>query len=166
MGNAFDVDWVGLFSFSQAPAETIIRGTATYWFLFLSFRFIVRRDIGAVGIADILVLVIVADALQNAMAGQYTSISDGMLLVSTLIGWNVLLDRLSFRFPRFRRFAEPSSLCLVKDGHILQRNMCKEFITEDELWAKLREAGIESLEEVKDVRLEADGAVSVIKRKK
>jgi uncharacterized membrane protein YcaP (DUF421 family) len=108
MDNFFDINWAELFSLSVPLLEILIRGTATFWFLFLIFRFVVRRDIGAVGIADILILVIVADAAQNAMAGESSSIADGMVLVSTLIGWNMFLDWLTFRFPGIRRLAEPS----------------------------------------------------------
>jgi uncharacterized membrane protein YcaP (DUF421 family) len=160
-----EIDWAELFSLSMPAAEIIIRGSAIYWFLFLIFRFVLRRDVGAVGIADILLLVIVADASQNAMAGEYTSISDGMLLVSTLIGWNVAFDVLSFRFPVIRQFVQPRPLCLVRDGALQRRNMRKEFVTDEELWSKLRENEIESLEQVKYVYMEPDGEISVIKRK-
>lgn len=164
MESFFDVDWGELFVLSVPFSEILIRATATYWFLFLIFRFVVRRDIGAVGIADILILVIVADASQNAMAGESTSITDGIVLVSILIGWNVFLDWITFRFPILRKLAEPSSLCLIKDGQILKRNMRREFITEDELWRKLHEHGVESLAQVKNMYLEADGNFSVVKR--
>ncbi|MEN3292061.1 MAG: hypothetical protein V7642_1314 [Burkholderiales bacterium] len=164
MGSFFSIDWGEVFGFSVPVFETIIRGTAVYWFLFFIFRFVVRRDVGAVGIADILILVIVADAAQNAMAGEYTSVSDGILLVSTLIGWNLLLDWLSFRSESFRRFAEPPPLKLVRNGRMLTRNMRKELITEDELWSKLRQAGVESLDQVKEACIETDGQISVIKR--
>jgi hypothetical protein len=80
------LDWSEIFSLSLPVTEIVVRGTVFYWFLFLVFRFVIRRDVGAVGIADILVVVIVADASQNAMAGEYKSIADGMVLVSTLIG--------------------------------------------------------------------------------
>ncbi|HJW56769.1 MAG TPA: YetF domain-containing protein [Burkholderiaceae bacterium] len=156
------VDWSELFGLSLPVAEIVVRGTATYWFLFLIFRFAVRRDVGAVGLADILLLVIVADASQNAMAGEYKTVTDGIVLVSTLIFWNMTVDWLSFRFAAFRRFAEPSSLRLVKDGRMLMRNMRKEFITEEELRIKLREQGIDSIEQVKAAFLEPDGEVSVI----
>jgi uncharacterized membrane protein YcaP (DUF421 family) len=156
------VDWVELFGLSMSPVEIVIRGTATYWFLFLVFRFIVRRDVGAVGIADILILVIVADASQNAMSGEYRSVSEGMILVSTLIGWNLVFDWLSYRFPIFRKFAQPNPLFLVKNRQLQMRNLRKEFITEEELWGKLHEHGVESLQQVKAAYLESDGAISVI----
>jgi uncharacterized membrane protein YcaP (DUF421 family) len=158
------VDWEGMFAFSVSPIEIIIRGTAVYWFLFLVFRFLVRRDVGSVGIADILVLVIVADASQNAMAGEYKSISEGCVLVGTIIFWNFLLDWLSYRFPWFERFAQSDVICLVKNGKMLHRNMRREMLTEEELMSKVREQGVENLSEVKDIYMESDGTISVIKR--
>ncbi len=164
MSGLFDVDWAEAFALGLSPLELFARGTAMYWFLFFIFRFFVRRAVGSVGVADILILVIVADAAQNAMSGEYNSVSDGFVLVGTLIFWNVLLDRLSFRYPAFRRFAAAPPLCIVRDGKMLRRNMRKEYITEDELLSQLREQGADSLDKVKDVYLETDGNFSVIKR--
>jgi uncharacterized membrane protein YcaP (DUF421 family) len=164
MDQILSVDWEEMFSLSLPLAEIIIRGTAMYWFLFVVFRFVIRRDIGAVGIADVLVLVIVADAAQNAMSGEYTSITDGMVLVATLIGWNVLLDWASYRFPGIRRFAEPGPIRLIWKGRMIGRNMRRELITNDELWSKLREAGVESIEDVKEAYIESDGQISIIKK--
>jgi uncharacterized membrane protein YcaP (DUF421 family) len=166
MEHLAEVDWGQLFSFSLPVAEIVIRGSAMYWFLFLVFRFAVRRELGGIGVGDILIMVIVADASQNAMAGEYKSISDGFLLVGTLIGWNVLLDWLSFRYPALRSFAKPASLLMIENGRLLTQNMRREFISEDELWGKLREAGVESLDQVRKAYVESDGQISVIKRGK
>jgi uncharacterized membrane protein YcaP (DUF421 family) len=159
-----DIDWEGMFVFSTSPLEIIIRGTLVYWFLFLVFRFVVRRDVGSVGIADILVLVIVADAAQNAMAGEYKSIGEGCTLVSTIVFWNFLLDWLSYRYPKIGHMAQSHVLCLVRNGKLLHRNMRQEMITEDELMSKIREQGLEDLTQVKDVYMESNGTISVIKR--
>lgn len=164
MNSLLAVDVAELFQLSLPAAEIVLRGTVIYWFLFFLFRFVLRRDVGAVGIADILVLVIIADAAQNAMAGDYKTISDGILLVSTLVGWNLALDWLSFHCKPFRRFAAPRTLCLVKDGCMQKRNMRREYITEDELWSQLRLNGVKSLDQVKEVYLEPDGGFSIIKR--
>ena len=165
MSSLLGIDWAEVFEFGLSPLELIARGSAMYWFLFVIFRFVVRRDVGAVGVADILILVIVADAAQNAMSGEYTSVADGFVLVGTLIFWNVLLDRLSFHFRWFRLFATAPPLCIVRDGQLLRRNMRKEYITDEELWAQLREQGVDSLDEVKTVHVETNGKFSVIKRK-
>lgn len=164
MENMLSVDWSEMFGLSLPLAEIIIRGTAMYWFLFLLFRFVIRRDVGAVGIADLLVLVIVADAAQNGMSGEYTSITDGMVLVATLIGWNLFFDWVSYRFPVVRKMVEPEPIRLIRDGKMLKRNMRRELITDEELWGKLREQSIESLDQVKDAYIESDGQISIIKK--
>lgn len=160
----FEIDWAGLFGVHIPIAELVIRGTAMYFFLFLLFRFVLRRDVGAVGIADILLLVLIADAAQNAMAGQYNSISEGFILVSTIIGWNLLLDWLAFRFPNFAKFAQPSTLQLIRHGRVVHRNLVQEMLTMDDLMSKLREQGVERLDQVKHAYMESDGTISVIKR--
>ncbi len=160
----FSVDWSALFGVHVSIVELVLRGTAMYFFLFLIFRFVLRRDIGSVGIADILLLVIVADAAQNAMAGEYKSISEGFILVGTIIGWNFLLDWLAFRFSAFAKFAQPSSLQLVRHGRALHRHLAQEMLTMEDLMSKLREHGIEQLDQVKHVYMEGDGAISVIKQ--
>jgi uncharacterized membrane protein YcaP (DUF421 family) len=152
-----------LFEVHVPLAELMLRGTLVYWLLFLIFRFVLRRDVGAVGIADILLLVIVADAAQNAMSGGYDTFAEGAVLVLTIVAWNWLLDVLSFRFAIVRRFANPSRLTLVQRGVPQRRNMRREFITIEELLEKLREQGIEKLTDVKAAYLEGDGQISVIR---
>ena len=152
-----------LFTFGLPPLEIIVRGTAMYWFLFLLFRFFLRRDAGAIGIADILLLVLIADAAQNAMAGDYKTIADGMLLVATIAAWSWSLDAASFRWKFVRRMAEPTPLVLVRRGRLLHRNLRREYITTPELMASLREQGIDKLADVKIARMEPDGQISVIR---
>ena len=122
-----------LFGLSVPPWELMVRGTLTYWFLFAVFRFVLRRDVGSVGIADVLLLVLIADASQNAMSGGYETVSDGAVLVGTIVGWNYLLDWATYRFTAVRRIVGPPALMLVRDGKALRRNLRQEFITLDEL---------------------------------
>lgn len=159
------IDWSEVFSLTVSPLELVVRGSLIYLFLYVVFRGILQRDIGAVGVADVLVLVLVADAAQNAMAAEYRSVSDGLILISTILGWNLLLDFLSYRFPRLRRLLQSPELCLIRDGKVLQRNLRREFISMDELQAKLREHGISDLSEVRRAYMESDGTVSVIRRR-
>jgi len=154
---------VGLFEVHVPIAELMLRGTLVYWLLFLIFRFILRRDVGAVGIADILLLVIVADAAQNAMSGGYDTFTEGAILVLTIVAWNWLLDFLSYHFAIVRRFASPTRLTLIQRGVPQRRNMRREFITMEELHEKLREQGIEKVADVKAAYLEGDGQISVIR---
>lgn len=159
-----DVDLGSLFELSVSPLELVIRGTAIYWFLFLIFRFIVRRDVGTIAVADVLVLVLIADAAQNAMSGSYESISDGFILIGTIIAWNVLLDWASYRFPAMRWFSESKVLPLIEDGKFIRRNLRREFMTPDDVESELRKKGVSDLSQVKLAQMEPDGEISVIVR--
>jgi len=154
-----------LFGFTVSPFELVLRGSVVYWFLFLVFRFVLRRDAGSLGIADILLLVLIADASQNAMAGGYQSLSEGLLLVGTIIGWNWLMDWAAYRYHAVRRFSEPGPLVLVRRGRMIARNMRREYITTPELMASLREQGVDKLADVKIARMEPDGQISVIRQR-
>lgn len=158
------VDWSEIFGLSVSPWELIIRGTAMYLFLFALFRVVIRRRIGAVGMADVLILVIIADAAQNGMSGEYRSVTDGAILIGTIISWNVAIDWLNYRVPALQDWLQPPPILLVRDGRILHRNLRHEFVTEQELKSKLRENGVEDVSQVAKAHLESDGSVSVIKR--
>jgi len=103
--------------------EIVLRGSVVYLVLFSIFRFVIRRDVGAVGIADLLLLVLVADAAQNAMGGGYDTIGEGLLLVATLVGWNVLFDWLAFHSRWFAKLAVPEPLLLVRHGRVMAANL-------------------------------------------
>lgn len=159
------MDWQEIFGFTVSPWELVIRGTVMYFFLFALFRVVVRRRVGAIGMADILILVIVADAAQNGMSGEYRSVSEAVVLVSTLIGWNVLIDWLTFRIPRLQKVLEPPPLLLIDKGRILWRHLRHEFVSEEELKSKLREHGVAEASEVDKAYMEPDGQVTVLKKK-
>ena len=161
--NIFDFDLAGIFSFTVSPLDLMLRGTLLYWFLFIVLRFILRRDVGSLGISDCLFVVIRGDAAQTSMIGSATSATDGMVLISTLVFWSYTLDFMSFRFPLIQRFTSAPRLCLVRDGKLLRRNMRREFITDDELNAKIRHAGVEDVTSVKRMYLESDGEMSLIR---
>ena len=158
------LDWSELFVFTVSPLELFVRGTLIYWFLFIVFRTVLKRDVGAVGVADVLLLVLVADAAQNAMAGEYKSVSDGLVLVSTILGWNFLFDWAAYRFSLIHRLVQPKELCLIRDGRVLYRNLRREMLTEDDLRSKLRTHGVEHFSEVRAAYMESDGTISVLKR--
>lgn len=148
--------------FSMSPLEIVVRGTVVYWLLFLLFRFILRRDVGTVGVADLLVMVLIADAAQNAMAGDSYTLADGALLVLTLAAWNLAFDAAAWRWPLFARFAQPRALPLVRDGRPLEQNLRRQLLTHDELMSKLREQGIDDLARVRLATLEPGGSFSVL----
>lgn len=154
---------LSLLQVNVSPVELFLRGTAVYWTLFLTFRFIIRRDAGQVGMADLVFAVIVADASQNALAGDYKTIGEGFILISVLVFWNFLLDYAGYRFPAVARVLEAPPLKLIRNGRPLWSNMRRQFITMDELMAALRKEGIRTIDEVQGAYLESDGSFSVVR---
>jgi len=159
----FAINWHDLFTPTHA-LEVFLRGSVTYLSIFLLMRFGLKRESGSIGTADLLMVVMIADAAQNAMAGEYKSITDGLILVLTILGWNYLLDWLSYHSDVMRRILQPKPLLLIKNGQMQLRNMRKELITREDLMAELRENGVEEISQVKEARIEEDGHVSVIKK--
>jgi uncharacterized membrane protein YcaP (DUF421 family) len=159
------VDWHALLVPTVSLLELVLRGSAMYLFVFAAMR-LFRRESGALSTADLLVVVLVADAAQNAMASEYHSLSEGAVLVATIFTWNYGLDWLGYRFPRVHRLLNPPPLLLIKHGRVQWRNLRAEMLTKADLAEHLREQGIEDFAEVSRCYLESDGHLSVIKRTK
>ena len=157
------IDWESIFVPTLNVLEIFLRGTIVYLFLFFLMR-ILRRQAGAIGIPDLLLVVLIADAAQNAMSNEYKSITEGLILVGTIAFWDYFLDWLGYRFPKLHRLVRPAPLLLIKNGRVQRRNLRQEMITEEELMAELRQQGVDKVEEVDKSYLEGDGHISVIKK--
>ena len=157
------MDWHSIFVPSLPLGEIFIRGTLVYLFIFFLLRFL-RREAGELGISDVLVIVLISDAAQNGMASDYTSITEGIILVSTIVFWDYFLDWISFKSPLMRRLLRPQPVLLIKDGRLLPRNMKREMIHEEDLLGQLREHGIARIADVQQCYLESEGRISVVKR--
>lgn len=157
-------DWSQIFGSTVHPVEVLVRGTLMYLGLFTLIRVILRRETGTTSVTDLLVVVLISDAAQNGMAGQYQSITDGLLLVAVIIGWSFVLDWAASRWPWAERLVRPRPLPLVRDGRLLRRNMRHELVTEQELRSQLREQGVTDLADVREAHMEPDGAFSVVAR--
>jgi uncharacterized membrane protein YcaP (DUF421 family) len=164
MDIVFGVDWHKLFVPSTPVLETVLRGTLMYLALFVLMRSVLQRETGSVRLTDLLVIVLLADAAQNALADDYASIPDGILLVATILFWSRALNWLTFRFRPLERLLHPAPLPLARDGRLLRRNMARELVTEEELMSQLRLQGVDDLAEVKAVHMEGDGRFSVVLR--
>lgn len=156
------MDLVKLFASDVPLLEIFIRGTVVYLALFLMLRLVLKRQSSNLSVTDLLVIVLIADAAQNAMSSDYKSITDGLLLVGTIVFWDFLLDWIGYRFPFIGRFIRPEALPLVKDGKILYKNMRKELITQEELLSQMRVSGCEKIDDVKCAYMEGDGRISII----
>ena len=146
------------------PLEMIFRGTMMYLIIFTLLRLVSQRELGETGTTNILLLVLIADAAQNALAGQYASIGDGVILVATIVFWSVALDAIAYRWSWAARIIKPPAILLIDNGKILHRNLRRELMTVAELEAQLREHGITRIDDVAQLRMETDGRVSLITR--
>ena len=143
----WSIDWHGLFVPSGSLAEIALRGAIMYLALFGMFRLLPRRHIGLLGTSDLLVVVIIADAAQNGLAGEYVSITEGLVLVGTILLLDYAIDWVDYRFPRLRLNA-PTPMPLVRDGRVVASTLSREKITEDELRALLREQGVDDIGDI------------------
>jgi uncharacterized membrane protein YcaP (DUF421 family) len=166
MGQLFaGVDWVAVFA-PQAPlAETFVRGSALYLGLLVLLRLSPAREAGGVGLPDLLVMVLLADAAQNAMAGPHHAVGDGLALLVTIVVWSVTLDWLGYRWAFVHRLLQAPSVRLVRDGRVIAANLRRELMTRDELVAQLRQHGVEGIDQVKGAWIESDGRISVVRRR-
>ena len=159
------VEWVGVFA-PQAPfVETFVRGTVLYLGLLVLLRLTPAREAGSVGTPDLLVMVLLADAAQNAMAGPHHAVGDGLTLIATILVWSVVLDWAGYRWSSIHRLLRTPPVRLVREGHILPANLRRELITRDELMAHLRKHGVEDVAEVKGAWIEDDGRISLVRRR-
>ncbi len=157
------MDWSTTFTPTTSLVEIFVRGTVMYLGLYFMLRFIVKREAGALGITDMLVIVLLADAAQNGMAGSYKSVPAGLVLVFTIVAWSYVLDYLAFRFSFLRPLLRPGRVQLVAHGRMLPKHLKQERITEEELMGELRAHGVADLDEVRAAYIESDGMISVIK---
>ena len=144
--------------------ETVVRGIVTYLSIFVLLRVVLRGRTSAVAMSDLLVLVLIADAAQNAMAAEYHSITNGIVLVLTIILCSFAMDWLAYRVAAVRQFVHPDRKPLVTNGRVMRKVLQEELMTEEELMTQLRLNGVDALEDVKSAYLEGNGEVSVIKR--
>jgi uncharacterized membrane protein YcaP (DUF421 family) len=165
MDTLFNADWKLLFVPDTPLIQLFVRGTVMYIVIFFFVRIIPNRQMGGVGMNDLLLIVLVASAATNALAGDHKSITSGIVLVATIILWSYVFNWIGHRFPMFHRLFHPPPKTLIKDGEIQHDNMQKELVTEEELTGKLRRQGLTKVEDVEEARVETDGQISVVKRK-
>ena len=156
------IDWHQMFVPSGSLVELIVRGSLMYLMILAGFR-IFRRDAGSLSVSDLLVVVLIADAAQNGMAGEYKSLTEGVVIVATIFDWIYVIDWLAFRSRFMYWLLHPPSLLLIHNGQIQFRNLRSQLITKDDLLEQLREQGVESVSGVKKCFLESDGRMSVIR---
>jgi uncharacterized membrane protein YcaP (DUF421 family) len=162
MAEWLSTDWASIFLPTMSLPEILVRGALVYLALCLLIRVIPKRHAGRSSISDMLFVVLIAGIAVDGIAKKAESLPDFFLVLLTVFLWSFLLDWLAFRFPRLRPLIEEPPTCLIRDGRILQANLRRELVTEEELKAQLRRQDVDDLSKVKEALLEADGEISVV----
>jgi uncharacterized membrane protein YcaP (DUF421 family) len=142
--------------------EFILRGIIIYVFLIVILRATGKRQIGQMSPFDLVLLLVLSNAVQNSMNGGDNSIAAGMILAVTLVAINWITGRLTFSSKRAERLVEGTPQVLIHDGKIYEKALSEAQLTRHELMAAIRDEGYSDLMEVRAVILENDGSISVI----
>ena len=157
----FEVDWSEIFIPGGSLVSIAVRGTVIYLVLFGVMRFLPRRTIGQTSASDLLIVVLIADAVQNGMSDNYRSVTEGVLLAAVIFGWALVIDWLDQRFPHWH-LSSGRELVLIENGRYVRRNMDRQLITEDELLSQLRQHGLDSPARVRKAFIEGDGHFTML----
>jgi uncharacterized membrane protein YcaP (DUF421 family) len=144
--------------------DIVFRAIVLFAFLLLVMRVSGRRELSSLTPFDLLLLVIVGDLIQQGVTQTDASVTGAMIAVATIAGLSVFASWLAFRFRTARRILEGDPIVLVQDGNIIDRNLSRERMTEEELAEEMRMSQIGSLDEVSWAILEASGKISFIKK--
>jgi uncharacterized membrane protein YcaP (DUF421 family) len=140
-----------------------LRTTVIYAVVLLGMRLSGKREVGQMTPFDLTLLLLLSNAVQNAMTGSDTSVLGGVVAAATLLLLNYLIAELSGGNRRFRKLVQGQPSLLVHDGQIIAAHMASEHVSMDELHQALREHGISALSDVALAVLEVDGSISLMK---
>lgn len=151
-----------LIAFGTPPLLIVLRCTVVYVVLLVALRLTGKRQMGQFTPFDFAVLLIVSNAVQNAMIGPDTSLVGGLIGAGTLLALNYGLSALTARYNIFGREVLGDPTVLVDDGHLVSENLRRERIDPDDVLMAMREHGVENITQVKHGILETDGTISIV----
>lgn len=157
--------WHNLFVPDLSVAEKIIRPVLVYMFLIVAVRAAGRRELAQLNSFDLVVLLMLANTVQNATIGSDNSMVGGLIGVSALLALNWVVVRFLYRHPTVDRLLEGGPVELIRDGRVLRRQLEREVITEEELMEAVRKQGLRDAAEVDRAVLETGGTISVVPRR-
>ena len=151
-----------------APFHTIleicIRTAVIYVAVLIGMRISGKREVGQMTPFDLVLLLLIANAVQNAMTGPDTTLVGGLAAAGTLIAVNTLVSRAAWKSKKIGRILEGSPTPLIHYGQVLEDNLSREKITLEELDQALREHGVSDHHQVSLAMLEIDGSISVLRK--
>jgi uncharacterized membrane protein YcaP (DUF421 family) len=144
--------------------ELIIRGVVVYGFLLVILRISGKRQVGQLAPFDLVLLLVLSNAVQNSMNGGDNSLIGGLVSAATLIAVNFTIGFATFKSKRLEAIIEGRPQIIVHNGKVFEDVMARAQLTHHELQAALRQAGCSCVEEVGTAVLENNGSISVVRR--
>jgi uncharacterized membrane protein YcaP (DUF421 family) len=140
----------------------IVSTAAVYLFIVLALRIFGKTELAQLSVTDLIFVLLISNAVQNAMVGSDVSLTGGLIAASVLFVINFILKKVKYHIPFFRKVIEGEPIILVYNGKINERNCRENEISIDELLQTVREHGADSIMAVNSVILETDGNISVV----
>ena len=142
--------------------DIVLRAIVLYAFVVLIMRVMGRRELSSLGPVDLVLLIVLGDAIQQGLTQDDYSVTGAVIAVSTIAAVQVGVSQLSFRSRRARRVLEGEPVVIIQDGKVIDRNMKRERLTEGEVAEEMRAQQIASVEDVEWGILESNGTMSFI----
>ena len=142
--------------------DIVLRVAVIYLFLVIVLRISGKREVGQMSILELVVVLLISDAVQNSMVGENTTVWGGMVAVGTLLGLDYGLNVLTHRSRRVRRAIEGEPRLLVRNGRLLTKALGEEGVDASDVRAAIRAHGLDRIEDIRMAVLETDGSISVI----
>lgn len=140
----------------------IVRAVVVYFSVLVLLRMGGKRQIGQMSPTEFVAVLLISNAVQNAMNAGDNSLVGGLILAISLVALSTLISFLTYKFKVFERFFEGTPTLLIHHGNLLEKNMRKEQVSEDELHALIRQQG-SKLKEINTAILEANGTLTLVK---
>jgi len=148
---------------SNVPLWNVaVRTLLCYVAILILLRVAGKRELGQITTFDVVVLLMIGNAVQNAMVGPNYSVTAGVVAAVVLVAANYLTALLGLHSPLFERVLRGAPTLLVSHGTFLTPNLRREGVDPDEVLMAMREHGIDNLTQVKAAVLEMDGSISII----
>jgi uncharacterized membrane protein YcaP (DUF421 family) len=145
--------------------DSIVRGVIVYLFLLVVFRIAGKRTLSEATAFDLVLLLIISETTQQAMVDNDHSMTNGALLVLTLVGTDILLSLIKQRLPFLDPILDGTAVIILRDGRVLENRLTRERVDKNDILEAARsQLGLESLDEIKLAVLERGGEISVIPR--
>jgi uncharacterized membrane protein YcaP (DUF421 family) len=144
--------------------DIALRAVVLFWFIVFVTRVMGRRELSSLSPFDLVLLIVLGDAIQQGLTQDDYSVTGAMIAVSTLTALQVFTSYISFRSARVRKVLEGLPMVVVQDGKLIEKNLRRERLTEDELAEEMRVQQIASFAQVEWAILEPSGSISFIQK--